>query len=69
MTATALDPLGHVLGRLQRLLGVGVPAEDLAVSVVTRFLTGDEPTWLRRCTEEVRLDVLTVHGVLAARRG
>jgi hypothetical protein len=64
-----VDHLALVLSRLHRLMGAGVPAEDLAVRVVTRFLTGDEPEWLRGREEQVRLDVLTMHGLLAARRG
>ena len=66
--APPIDHLAHVLGRLHRLVGMGAAAEDLAVTVVTRFLTGDEPAWLRGRAEHVRLDVLTVHGLLAARR-
>lgn len=68
MTAAAVDPLTHVLGRLQRVLGVGPEAEDGAVAAVTRFLTGDEPAWLLVRPDEVRLDVLSVCHVLAQRR-
>ena len=43
-------------------------AEDAAVAVVHRFLTADEPAWLRGRPDAVRLDVLTVCAVLAGRR-
>ncbi len=68
VTTAALDPLAHVLGRLQRVLGVGALAEDTAVAVAHRFVTADEPAWLRGRPEAVRLDVLTVCAVLAGRR-
>ncbi|SDF89593.1 hypothetical protein [Klenkia brasiliensis] len=69
MTAAAVDPLTHVLARVQHVLGAGRAAEDAAVTAVGRFLRGDEPAWLGGRTDVVRLDVLTVCELLALRRG
>jgi hypothetical protein len=68
VTASALDPLGYVLHSVQRVVGPGTEAEDSAVAVVTRFLSGGEPGWLRHRPEHVRLDVLTVCELLGRRR-
>ena len=66
--AVPLDHLTHVFGRLQRVLGTGAPAEDVAVAVVHRFRTTAEPAWLRGRPDALRLDVLTVSAILASRR-
>ncbi|QNG36561.1 hypothetical protein F1C76_08130 [Geodermatophilaceae bacterium NBWT11] len=64
--AVPVDHLGTVFGRLQRAAVPG--ADDLAVRVVTRFLSRTEPAWLRARPDQQRLDVLTVCGVLGSRR-
>ncbi len=63
-----MDHLRHVFGRLQRVLGAGAGSEDVAVAVLTRFLTTTEPAWLHGRSDAARLDVLTVSAVLAGRR-
>ena len=68
MSAAPVDPLGYVLPRVQRVVGVGAEADDSALAVVTRFLTGGEPDWLRSQPGLLRLDVLTVCEVLDRRR-
>ncbi|GHE08997.1 hypothetical protein GCM10011381_11840 [Klenkia taihuensis] len=69
MSAAAVEPLTHVLARFQQVLGAGREADEGALSVAVRFLRGEEPTWLRRRPDAVRLDVLVVCELLARRRG
>jgi hypothetical protein len=68
MTAPAVDPLAYVLHRVQRVVGVGAAADDSAVAVVTRFLSGAGPGWLRDRPEHLRLDVLTACELVGRRR-